>query len=417
MEQTNRGEKGMRFNDILLSFKKNWVLILVVVVLFSVIGWLYGRYEKPVYTAKHQTFYSTHNFMVEDPNAAEHINAARALMDTVADFCDEENVVKRADYLYSQYLKAKETNDTLSASQFLKTYSEINYKKYSYNELSELLQQPVDVFFRKEVVENNRKVIRPFVFRGILLSRSEGELNVKSTSGHLETISADDFIYAVKTDSYQSEYSFNELSLIPQGTMVKAFMLTNTGINLPTNLTGEYVGSTENDLTIKVGDVDVKIIKENFKKATLVNTSYFDAGKIDVDYSNGAGEEDESFVFTFKYTDDTIDLAKEKVQFVIKAAAIETTIYTFDEDKAVQAKFVLFKNVEVTLDGAAGYLGATSSVSKTRTFIVFFAIGMVVGLLVAYIKEIMDKTVKKKDDLEMITETKVLTVIPAEEDR
>lgn len=412
MEQTNNNEKSVGIGDIFGFFRKNWILILVIVILFSAMGVVYGRFQKPVYTARHQAFYSTRNITVDDPNAAEHVNVARAFMDTVVDFADEELVVKRADYLYDEYLSQKLVNPDLTAKEYLNSLDEV-YKKYDYSELSELVQAPVDVFFKQEVLEGKQLIDRTFVFRGTLTSRSNDKITVMSNSETAIDISKSDFLYAVKTDRYMSEYSFADLSLLSAGDNVKVYM---SNVDLTEELVCKFVSVDNNVLTLDVNGTEVEIKKANFKKLTLTIPSYFNADSISVDYANGTNDTDESFVFTFKYTDDTPELAIDKVQFVIKAMSIETNIYLFNENAPMLAKFVLFKNVEVNIDGSAGYLYYTSSVSKTKTRILFFVIGVAAGCLIAYIKEILDKTIKKKEDLEAISGTKILTVIPAEED-
>ena len=127
MEQTNQVTKNSTLKDILVAFRKNWILIALIVVLSSVAGFFYGKFQKPVYTARHQAFYTTSDITVEDPNSAAHINAARAYMDTVADFGNKEHVVKRADYLYSLYLNAKAADDTLTAKKFLDDLDQTMY--------------------------------------------------------------------------------------------------------------------------------------------------------------------------------------------------------------------------------------------------------------------------------------------------
>jgi hypothetical protein len=282
----------------------------------------------------------------------------------------------------------------------------------------ELTEQSVDVFFYKDVVENKVTHTRTYVFRGTLKKFYNEKILLESSNGTQLQISFADFIYAVRTDAYQPEYSFNELSLVPVNHDVKIFTLTNTGISLPTEITGKFVSADATSCTImSSNNVEVKIIKDNFKKLILLTPSYFSANKIGVEYENGKENSDETFLFTFRYTDDTPELAREKVQFIIKSANIEARTYLFDESNPIQAKFKYFKNVNVTIDGKAGFLSVATSVSKTKSIIIFFAIGFVAALVIAYLKETLDTTIKKKEDLEEITDSKILTVIPVEEDK
>ena len=63
------------------------------------------------------------------------------------------------------------------------------------------------------------------------------------------------------------------------------------------------------------------------------------------------------------------------------------------------------------------WIKTESSVSKSRTLILFAVIGVVIAAAVVYVKTITDKTVKEKAELEQIVGQDVLAIIEKTGDR
>lgn len=414
MENNNPSAKNNTVSAVFGALKKNWILILVIIILFACMGVMYTRMQNSVYTAREKVFYTARNIVVDNDNSAEHVNAARAYIDTVADFCNEENSVKRADYMYGRFLAEKELNPDLTANDFLDKIKEEN-RKYTYNELTAFIGSnvDVDVFYTVSVEENKRMVDKTFSFNGKIVELFDQEFVLQNPVASL-TVKKSDFLYAKITESYKSEYAFYDLSKVKIGQTVKVFTYEDAQHVKPIELVGEFQNYDDYSCTVKVDGVSRRILRENFKKLTVILPSYFYAGSISVDYEKTASSGDENFIFTINYTDVTPELAMEKVKFIISAIDYETKLYATNYYAPAEAKFIFFKNVEVSIVDA-GYSGYSSSVSFIKNMVVFLAIGVLVGVLSAYLKELFDNTVKTKEDLEHITGVKMLSAIPVGE--
>ena len=205
MENNTSSSGKNTISAILGALKKNWILILVVLLIFTIAGTIYSKMQNPVYTARQKAFYTAKNIVVENDNSAEHVNAARAYIDTVADFCNEENSVKRADYMYGRYLIEKENDPTLTADKFLANYDEENKKYQDYTELVSLIGQKIDVFFTVSVEENKKPVEKTYNFSGKLMSFEEDKITLENGNASV-TVNKGDFLYAKISDTFKSEY-------------------------------------------------------------------------------------------------------------------------------------------------------------------------------------------------------------------
>lgn len=423
MEKNNSVSDKNTISGIFGALRKNWLLIVISLVVFAIAGGIYLSLQKPIYTAKNKAFYTAHNIVVDNDNSAEHVNAARVYIDTVVDFCNEENTVKRADYYYGRYLAEKELNPDLTVEQFLQT---LNQEKKTYTDFNQLMQfvggERLDVFYTVHAVENKREVEKTFVFSGTIIiqdnsivEEDEGLDKIIIThAGETFEVLRKDFLYARVSDTYMSEYSFLNLDLISQGQTVKVFTYEDVKHLKPIEKVGVFKGYDDTGVTIEVDGQDVTILREDFKKLTLVLPSYFNANAISVEYEKSIVSNEENFILTIGYADANQQIARDKVRFVINAIDTEAKLYAIDELEPVEAKFTFFKNVEVTISDA-DFDGYSSSVSTIKTMFVFLAIGIAVGVLTAYLKELFDNTIKTKDELEALTGVKMLSAIPVEE--
>lgn len=101
----NSSVDPVSIRDVLFILKQNIVLMLVVIVTTIAIGVAYAFMEKPEYRAREQVVYTAQNTI--DPTTTNNINAMRAYIDTVMDFCDEGVVLDRANYYYADYKNNK----------------------------------------------------------------------------------------------------------------------------------------------------------------------------------------------------------------------------------------------------------------------------------------------------------------------
>ncbi|MBE7086877.1 MAG: hypothetical protein E7369_01075 [Clostridiales bacterium] len=110
MEQKNEIQFGELLRRIGISLKKNWIIILIVVVLCTGIGLGYALIRKPTYTA-----YETANYkaQISEDKSLNDYTITLAYLDTFADFCKQDCVLDRANYYYSEFIKNGGTYQTV----------------------------------------------------------------------------------------------------------------------------------------------------------------------------------------------------------------------------------------------------------------------------------------------------------------
>lgn len=113
-------------------------------------------------------------------------------------------------------------------------------------------------------------------------------------------------------------------------------------------------------------------------------------------------QEATNWVFKVKYTDKTQQDALEKI--IILVLAYKHELYSDPQIKPY------FTNLNVKISNL-GLDGISKDVSKTKIVIIAFIIGIVLSLLVVYLKNLLDNTVKDKEDLERLTGVAVLGYI------
>lgn len=110
-----------------------------------------------------------------------------------------------------------------------------------------------------------------------------------------------------------------------------------------------------------------------------------------------------NFVFTVSYTADDVQTAKDKVIILIYAYGKEANLKKDD-------KGVYFRDISVNISDR-GYRDCNIDMSKKQITLVAGLIGVLLALLVVYVKSVLDKTVKTKHELEHITGTDILATI------
>ena len=128
---------------------------------------------------------------------------------------------------------------------------------------------------------------------------------------------------------------------------------------------------------------------------------HFEKSKIKV--SSLSDSSSTNFVFTVSYTADDVQTAKDKVIILIYAYGKEANLKKDD-------KGVYFRDISVNI-GDRGYRDCNIDLSKKQITLVAGLIGVVLALMVVYVKSALDKTVKTKQDLEHITGTDILATI------
>lgn len=121
MEQQVKENPQELLRGIWYMIKRNFVIMLAIVVLVTGLGLAYSFVKKPNYTATVKVCY-----LVEGKDGTyEDVTAMMAFVDTVVDFVDEGVVLDRASYYYKKWIEAKSRGATLD--DFLHMTAHLNY--------------------------------------------------------------------------------------------------------------------------------------------------------------------------------------------------------------------------------------------------------------------------------------------------
>lgn len=161
----------------------------------------------------------------------------------------------------------------------------------------------------------------------------------------------------------------------------------------------DYVKEIENQ---EIDTYDAKNYTDKMRE-----TRYIEQDKIGVTGLNNQNEESIQFSFVLTYKDKDKTAVVEKIKLLSLSLSKEIMISEV-VDETVQNKY--FDTVEVAMKDL-GTMPVSPSSSKMKTILVFGVISVVAGVVVVYIKNLLDNTVKTKEDLNRITGVDLLASI------
>lgn len=139
------------FAKIIKALKSSWYIALSIILLSVGIGFTVAFTRKPEYVATQVASISVVG------NSSEHdvqhnVNVMIGIVDTVVDFCDEGNVVDRANYYYNKYIDEKAQNSNLSIEDFLDGVNTIVYDQNTMVSDKKIDKNKISV---ETIIENN----------------------------------------------------------------------------------------------------------------------------------------------------------------------------------------------------------------------------------------------------------------------
>lgn len=165
--------------------------------------------------------------------------------------------------------------------------------------------------------------------------------------------------------------------------------------------------SDYNDIT--VATVELPTVADFFKKEVVVNGANDSYGKEHFgSISSGAistSYNEEKRFLTISYTDANKEVAKTKIDAVIQAG--KTVIESTNED-GTPTYFSVY--VEI-LPVDAGKASVSENSNKNTVIILSVVLGAVLSIGIVLLKNLLDDTIKSKEDLEKITGIKMLACI------
>lgn len=153
-------------------------------------------------------------------------------------------------------------------------------------------------------------------------------------------------------------------------------------------------------------------IYKNYKKptandgGTLKDETFLQTGAVST-RSEKSKEDATNWVFCIEYTDAIRQEAIDKAYVLVLAYKHE--LY-YDDYLKAEDQEQYFTNLNVAIDNL-GLDGVGQDFSKTKTIIIAFLIGVIASLIVVYIKNLLDNTVRTRAELEILSGCQVLACI------
>ena len=210
-----------------------------------------------------------------------------------------------------------------------------------------------------------------------------------------EYIAREQINFQVQTDGSSS--TANDINTMSRYVdTVIAFCTTDNVLNLAESYYVMYKQGTD--------DIDTFIAKEKTKIKPNVEARgknpYFKSGNVKT-YSYTKDNETTQFYFCISYQDESLQVAKDKVKILTLAYSVEVKEY-FDGF--------------TTYIADVGFDGYDIDMTKSQIIIISVVIGIVLALLLVYVKNAFDSTIKSREELERLTGASVLASIERQED-
>lgn len=134
-------------------------------------------------------------------------------------------------------------------------------------------------------------------------------------------------------------------------------------------------------------------ISDNYSEEFYTPTANYNMANISVVpvEEDGATQ----FVFSIKYTDNDVDVAKEKAGLLTYAFQQE-----INQKEGETGKY--FGELKLVIQDR-GFEGAISNVSKVKIVLIAIILGAFAAVVVLYVKVLLDNTFKSRDELEDVT--------------
>lgn len=141
-----------------------------------------------------------------------------------------------------------------------------------------------------------------------------------------------------------------------------------------------------------------------YNPATSKVDEIYNYNKENIDIETTRVSNQTQFFFSIKYKEETEEKAVEMVQILARAYKEEILL------KDVADNFVYFDGLEIDID-EKGIEEVESDLSKKRIVVIAALIGIIISGVVIFIKDRMDNTVRDRNELEEITELKVVALL------
>lgn len=384
IEQNNsqNHNEGISFIELFSLVKKNFVLILVVTLLFTVAGAVYGRFvKKPVYSAT-----ATAVIQVDAGSASSEYNAfvyAQYLVNSMAEFIVSDNVTK-------------EVAKVLIDEQYEITHNEIDGQVVHYSELEqkEITEQNYQKMLTAKAnqVKSGTKISTKDESLIVQITYSKEEENEKTPDEVLQTVGllikkAQEVAKTFKNETPTRKFPIAESENAVMYAYEQKYNLTP--VQDEEGKIISYEG-TKNFTALELSESvksDAIILRNNF-------IVYYDG---------------ESLVLAIKTTEESKELDPEIASHCLvylNDYALNNPVEKYVEEYLYPA----FANKLVEMNNQPTF--ATRSTKTLIITVIAFILGAAVSFGVILLRYLLDDTFKSRTQLEALTGTNVLTSIP-----
>lgn len=381
------------FQQVFKIIKRNILLLLITVLVVTSIGWVYASLRTPNYIAEAQVLYS----MGDGQDVTNDVNTTHAYKETVMDFCDNGVVIDRANFYYKSYVKDSAyvnlgvdafIADVQQLERNIASYSteigileEREQKRADIEDLGTVVNNPTLTQIRMEIASLGQQAVLVKMIRNSYL-----ELDQATTKAERDTLLATIQKYEKLLVRAKRGEALSEISTVPS--------LENSDGTVETS-EEKYIVRLKTDLaTLQQNELFYQTEDSN-----SVEEEYIDSKNVGV--INYESEEIENaFAFGVTYLDNKADLSQEKVKVLILAFGVESSYF--------------FTGLNTTIEDM-GVVSCNVDMSKTKIIVVAVVIGVVLGLLIVFTLQALDKTIKSKEQAEELTGCAVLACIESQE--
>lgn len=207
--------------------------------------------------------------------------------------------------------------------------------------------------------------------------------------------------YEDAKDSDNASSSMNLMSVYID-TMVD-FCTTGVVLDRAEYYYTEYLKSNM-DIEGFIAGVKTGAYNQTYNPSDVTDRVYFNSSNVSSSLLNHGNEMIESYILVITASAESEEMARELTRFF--AVAIDQECRDFFQGVKTYT-YELVKNTEG--------VSVSSGKSLVKTLAIFTLLGLVLALAIVYLKVLLDKTVKDKEEIEMLTGVSMLAYIEKQE--
>lgn len=371
-------KEGISFSEILFLIKRNILMIIIVTLVFTGVGFVYGKFFcKPTYTATTTAVVQVENSSISEYNAFVY---SQYLVNSMAEFIVSDSVTKEVAkaVINEKYLMTPVLDEN---DKIIGYYSETENRNYSLGQYDSL------VLKKKDVIQSGAKVSTSTESLLIKISYSCVEEDETTEDEVIKIVD----LLVLKT----KEVAAQEKEVIKYGTIdpIQAVYAVKEAYINVYGLEEKKIGDTtvyqNSDGSISYNNSDFEVFGMALRN---YYTIYYDGTSVVIARNIKKGDEPldrQILYYCLEY------LTKYVQEHPIEVPSTEFMYPTF-ANKLVEMNDVVY---------------ATVSTKTLLVSVIAFILGIIVSCGIILVKYIMDDTFTSKDEIERLTGANVLTYI------